>query len=115
MDSEKIILTVLFVFTGLLFVMLAIPLIKRRIPPNYAYGFRVKAAFTSDAIWYDINEYSARLMRNVGFVILAAVPLLLAAGVDETDFALIRVGIILTGTIVMIILSYRHLHKLVRQ
>jgi uncharacterized membrane protein len=115
MHSELIIVTVLFFFTGLLYIGLAIPLIKRKIPPNQMYGFRVKAAFASDAVWYDINEYSARLMRNAGIVILAAVPLLLLSGMNEKLFALFMVGIILIGTIVMVVLSIRRLNKLTQK
>lgn len=115
MTTGLILVIVAFIGTGLLFIGMSIPLIKRKIPPNELYGFRTPDAFTSESVWYDINEYSARLMRSVGVVILAAVPVLLILEVDETIFAMIMIGIILTGTIVMIVRSFIHLRKLTNQ
>jgi hypothetical protein len=40
---------------GLLFIALAIPLIRKRIPMNRWYGVRLPQSFTSDANWYAIN------------------------------------------------------------
>lgn len=115
MSEGLTIIVVIFIGTGALFVGMSIPLIKRKIPPNELYGFRAPAAFANESVWYDINEYSARLMRSVGVAILAAVPVLLILEVDETLFAMIMIGIILAGTIVMIVRSFIHLRKLTNQ
>jgi hypothetical protein len=42
--------------------MLAIPLIQRKVKMNHWYGFRVPAAFESEAAWFDINRYGGRLL-----------------------------------------------------
>lgn len=115
MNTGLLIIILTFIGTGLLFIGLSIPLIKRKIPPNDAYGFRAQAAFSSESVWYDINEYSARLMRSVGVVILTAVPVLLILEIDETTFVMIMIGIILIGTIIMIVRSFMHLRKLTKQ
>jgi len=39
----------LFTSVGLLIIGLAIPLIRRRVPPNAAYGVRTKASFATEA------------------------------------------------------------------
>jgi uncharacterized YccA/Bax inhibitor family protein len=41
--------------------MLAIhvPLLFNLIPPNYAYGVRTKATFSSEAVWYAVNQQTA--------------------------------------------------------
>ena len=43
-------LTIATTGTGLVFVAIAIPLIRRRIPPNRLYGLRVPATFVDE--WY---------------------------------------------------------------
>ena len=115
MATGLLIIIITFIGTGILFIGMSIPLIKRKIPPNDAYGFRAQATFSSESVWYDINEYSARLMRSVGVVILTAVPVLLVLEIDETTFAMIMIGIILVGTIIMIARSFIHLKKLTKQ
>ena len=115
MNTGLLIIIITFIGTGILFIGLSIPLIKRKIPPNDAYGFRAQAAFSSKSVWYEINEYSARLMRSVGVVILTAVPVLLILEIDETPFTMIMIGIILIGTIVMIVRSFIHLRRLTKQ
>lgn len=54
---------------GLLLAGLSIPMIQRRIKPNPYYGFRVPKAYTSDAVWYEINAYSGKRLLLAGVVI----------------------------------------------
>jgi uncharacterized membrane protein len=57
--------------SGLLVLLLAIPLIFRRVPPNALYGVRTKASFASDSDWYRINAIGGRYLAVSGLVILA--------------------------------------------
>ncbi len=59
-----ILMPILFLVSGLLILALSIPLIRRRIPMNHYYGFRVEAAFASKDRWYAINEYSGRVLAK---------------------------------------------------
>jgi hypothetical protein len=52
--------------SGLLFALVALPLMLRRVPTNHAYGFRLADAFRSDAVWYDVNAYGGRLLFLYG-------------------------------------------------
>ena len=47
---------------AIVFMGLAIPLIKRKIPMNYIYGARFKASFKSNKNWYEINEYGGKCL-----------------------------------------------------
>jgi len=58
--------------TGLLFVLLALPLILRRVAPNRWYGVRIPKAFASEANWYAINEVGGRWMAGAGGVLALA-------------------------------------------
>ncbi len=43
-----------------LFVMLAVPLVQRKVKMNRWYGVRIKKAFESDDNWYQINAYAGK-------------------------------------------------------
>lgn len=55
--------------SGILIVLLAIPMILRRVPPNSLYGVRTKASFASDSDWYRINAIGGRYLAVAGIVI----------------------------------------------
>ena len=57
--------------TGILIVLLSIPLIARRVPPNSTYGIRIRAAFASEEEWYRINSTGGRYFVVSGLVITA--------------------------------------------
>jgi uncharacterized membrane protein len=51
----------------LLFVLLAIPLILRKVPRNVVYGYRTRATLSNDYVWYEANAHFGRgfLIANV--------------------------------------------------
>jgi len=57
--------------SGLLIILLAIPLILKKVPRNSAYGVRTQAAFASDADWYRINTIGGWYLLGAGILILA--------------------------------------------
>lgn len=62
-------LAIIYAGTGLLITGLAIPLIRRRVPPNGIYGVRTKASFASESDWYRINAIGGRYLAVSGFFI----------------------------------------------
>ena len=54
-----VVLAVVFALTGLLLAGLAVPLMRRRVPPNGLYGLRVAATFADEEVWYEANARSA--------------------------------------------------------
>ena len=71
---EKGLITVLG--CSLLLVLIAIPLILRRVPRNIVYGFRTRATLSSDFVWYEANAHFGRgliigsIISAIGAVIL---------------------------------------------
>jgi hypothetical protein len=61
---------VTFVALGLLFMMLAVALIKRRVPPNGFYGLRVPATFQDRKVWYEANARSGRDLLALGIMLV---------------------------------------------
>lgn len=74
-----------------LIIVLAVPLVQRKIKRNRWYGIRIKKAFESDDNWYQINAYAGKrfvlwalVLAGIGIVTFflplqcPALPLLLA-------------------------------------
>jgi uncharacterized membrane protein len=51
----KVILS--FIIPSILFVILSIPLILKKVPPNGIYGFRLKKTMSNGEIWYKANRF----------------------------------------------------------
>ena len=47
-------------FFSIFFILAALPLLFRKIPPNIFYGFRVPKSLKSPENWYGINAYCAK-------------------------------------------------------
>lgn len=71
MDHTSVILGLSNLLVGALTVLIAIPLVRRKVKMNRAYGIRIRAAFESEHNWYEINAYGGRQM------ILWAIPLVM--------------------------------------
>lgn len=62
--------------SGVLMVVVAIPLWLRRVPPNRIYGARFSATLSDPYVWYEINALAGRELALIG-----AVYALLIAGI----------------------------------
>lgn len=43
-------------------VLIALPLVRRRVKRNAWYGVRISESYKSEDRWYEINEYGGRLL-----------------------------------------------------
>ena len=71
MDTPAMVLGMSNVTMAVTFILLGIPLLKRKVPMNRWYGARFKKSFESEENWYRINAYSAKQLM------IWSVPLLL--------------------------------------
>jgi uncharacterized membrane protein len=55
---------------GVLVILVAIPLAKRRIPPNRWYGFRVPATFADREVWFETNAQAGRDLIYLGLLLV---------------------------------------------
>ncbi len=105
----------LFVCAGLLLVGLSIPLLLRRVKPNWWYGFRTPKTFSDERIWYDSNAYAGKWLLISGAVhtvvslVLYFVPAYRANLLLYVTICGIIFGVIFT---IMIVLSFRYLRNL---
>ena len=65
---------------ALLFALLAVPLIVRRIPRNRVYGFRTRSTLIDDRVWYEANAHFGRGLLIAS--ISTAIAILVLYGVD---------------------------------
>ena len=112
-DEGKVFLLILFVASGLLLAVLSVPLIFRKIPPNYWYGFRVRATLENEEVWYPANEYAGKWLLWVGMgTVVAAVTLFLMPSTNVGVYASAVGGILIVGLVVALIQSFIYLRTL---
>ncbi len=110
-------ITALYVAAGALLMAAAVPLIRRRVPPNAWYGVRLPATFADEAVWYEVNARSGRelLVLGAAVVLLAlAVPALLPAWPAERQ-ALVPVAVVLASTLLLTLRAWRHAARLLQE
>ena len=109
-------LLVLYVVSGLLLAALAVPMIRRKIPPNGLYGFRVRQTLEHPDIWYPANEYAGRCLLWAGPVIaVAALILYVVPGLTVDAYALACLGVDIVALAAAVVLSFRHLKTLTKE
>ena len=65
-------LRLLFNVSGLVLIGIAIPLIQRRIKPNYWYGLRTRRTLDNPQIWYDVNAHAGKQLLVSGVITTVA-------------------------------------------
>jgi hypothetical protein len=109
----RIIVVCAYVPLGVVVAALGVPMIRRRIPPNSGYGFRVSKTLNDPKIWYDANEFSGRCFFRLGVMTsLASLVLFFIPAIGDIAYAWICHATFLLGIAVSIFLSYRYLNKL---
>jgi uncharacterized membrane protein len=64
----------MFIGLCVVFIVLSIPLILEKVPPNGLYGFRTRKTMSDTAIWYKANKflgYSILLSSVLSLMVLA--------------------------------------------
>ena len=79
MNTTSIILGFSLVSVAVLAIILAIPLLHRKVKMNRLYGVRFKKSFESEENWYKINEYGARqlILWSIPVAIIGIITFLL--------------------------------------
>ncbi|HON59987.1 MAG TPA: SdpI family protein [Smithella sp.] len=98
-----------------LFVVLAVPLILKKVPRNCLYGFRVRATMENDFVWYEANAYFGR-----GFLIASIVSAFVVTGlycsnvVAAEDFMTASLAALIIPQAVVALLTFRRIGRLKR-
>jgi hypothetical protein len=98
----------MFSLVAALFIGLAIPLLRRRVPPNRLYGVRTRATLSDPTVWYEANAQGGRDLLALGLVVLAmAGGLLLVPGLSEEAYVFSCVGVLVLGTVGLAVRGWR--------
>ena len=103
-----------FVGTGFLFVVLSLPLIARRVPPNALYGLRVPATFADEEVWYEANARSGRDMLRLGVALIVLALVLPLTGIALGVYALVWAAVSVVGALLMAVVGWRRANRLLR-
>lgn len=98
----------IFVFVAAIFIGLAIPLLRRAVPPNYLYGVRTRAALSDPAVWYETNVQGGRDLVTVAILLLVtAGGLLLVPGLSVDAYIFSCTGMLVLGTLWLAVHGWR--------
>jgi len=100
--------------SSLILIAMAIPLIRRRVPPNAAYGLRVPATFADEWVWYEANARSGRDLLALGVVSMAlalAIPIL---GFSIAAY-LAWAAVLFAGAIATCVLGWLRANRLLKE
>jgi len=92
---------------GALFVALAVPLIRRRVPPNHWYGLRIPATFADERVWYEANARAGRELLALGVGAMALGVVLYLVPMPSWLGAALWIVFILGGVILFVVRSWR--------
>ena len=96
-----------------LFVILAIPLILRKVPRNVIYGFRTCATLADDFVWYKANAYFGRGLVVSSLISAAAVLMLYSvSGVSQCFFFVSTIAALVVPPLVTTLLTLRFARSL---
>ena len=108
-------LLVMYVVFGLLLIVLAIPMLRGKVPPNPWYGFRVPGTLSDPTRWYKANRYAARWLLLTGVItVAAAIALYFVPGLSVDTYAWLVLAVFGVPFVLMIITSFRYLRRLPR-
>ena len=105
-----------YIATGVILVLVAIPMIRRRVPPNRLYGLRVSATYADEWVWYEANAASGRDMLLLGVVQLAVTIIgLLFLRQLPIAYVLLNTAVLCSGAIVVAVVGLLRADRLLKQ
>ena len=110
----RLFFTIVFGGSYLLFILAAIPLYLRRVPPNALYGFRTSKTKSNPDIWYAANAQAGKDLMVAGAFLLVALLVSVATGVPEGDdaFAQVHTALMTVAVLAAVAHSYRVLRRM---
>jgi len=90
-------LLIIFIVSAVITIGLGLPLKKRKIKPNWFYGFRTPATLKDETLWYDVNEKTGTDLVVIGNVLAVLAAAMFGLQVSPVQFTGICVAWILMG------------------
>jgi uncharacterized membrane protein len=107
---------VLFTGTGLVSVLVGLPLARRLVRPNRWYGVRVPATFADEQVWYEANAVAGRDLMALGaLLLLVALGLPRIVALPPVAYGLVCTLVLVTGSMIAVIRAWRLANRLLRE
>ena len=100
---------------GVLLVLIAIPMLLRRVPPNALYGLRVPATYADEWVWYEANALAGRDMVVFGVFLTVLALVLPAFGLEGDTLPLVWAAVAGVGALAMTLVAWRRANRLLRE
>jgi uncharacterized membrane protein len=110
--DPKTIYFVLFLWPGLLLLLLGAPLVRGKIPPNRWYGFRVRRTLGDPSVWYAANRHAGRWMIVAGIAMIAGAATGYFVPIRPVAYAIGWTALALAVVAFAMFQSFRHLRRL---
>jgi hypothetical protein len=110
--NTSLMVAVINIITGIVFIVISIPLVKRRVKMNHLYGFRISKAFESEENWYDINAYGGKQLFIWSIFIILVGMICLVIPITEIMNLILAVGHITLAVLITIINTLIYANKL---
>lgn len=108
--------SLIFVGVGALLMALAVPLMRRRVPPNPFYGLRVPPTFADTRVWYEANAKSGRDLLVLGAVVIGVAlvwdPL---GGSSWASTAAVCSGVAVGGALLLAVAGWSRAERMLRR
>lgn len=89
--------SLIFLPVGALLMLLALPMIRRKVPPNGLYGLRVSATLNNETVWYEANAVAGSDLMLIGCTIVVSSFVLPLGGLALETQALTQAALLLFG------------------
>lgn len=111
--ADKELLLLIYCAAGVLLAGLSIPLIRKKVPPNGIYGFRIEKTLNNPELWYLVNHYSARRMLWTALAFTGtALVLYFIPGISLDTYAMLCLGVFSIGMVIAIVQTVNYLRSL---
>ena len=106
-------LLILYVGAGGLLILLSLPLLWEKVPPNPVYGFRLPATMNDPKVWYATNKFGAKRLMVTGIsTVVAAAIFYFIPGITVDGYALACLFVFALVFTVGLVQSLRYMHSL---
>lgn len=103
--------TFLLLALAALYTGIAIPLVRRRVPPNKTYGICTAATRADESVWYDANAAGGR-----DLILLSVVFVICGLALPNDDFGIAMAMLLLiSGTLLMAVTGSVRAKRMLRE
>ena len=95
--EPRLTLLIIFLVSAVITIALGLPLKKRKVKPNWFYGFRTPATLKDEALWYDVNEKTGTDLVIIGNVLAVLSAAMFGLQVSPSQFTGVCVAWIFMG------------------